>query len=69
MIFGGDQPVFPNRDTAVAIRIDMAIRVSRNPAADLENSWFVTGIMPCQFDFDVEFGDRPVRGGNDTFLK
>lgn len=47
----------------------MAIRTPWNPAAELENSRLATWIEPGQLHPYVEFGDRSVRGGDDTFLK
>src|SRR5690349_8349184 len=69
MIVGRDQPVFPNRDTAIAIGIDVSLRLARDPAADLEDLGFAARIALSQLHSDIEFGDWPAWGSDGILLK
>jgi len=58
MVIYGDQPVLPHRHAAVAIRVNVTRRLTRNSAADFEDLWFAARVEIGQLYPDVEFGDR-----------
>lgn len=64
-----DQPVFPDRNAAIAIGIDMSLRLTRDSAADLKDLGFLTRIELGQLNPDIEVGEGPAGGRDDIPLK
>lgn len=59
LVCGSSEPMFPHSDTAIAIGIDMAIRIARNPLTRLEGLGLNQRIAAADFHTDGKFRDRP----------
>ena len=60
-VVGADQPVFPDRNAAIAVGINMAVNGPRDTATSLENPGLVARVLPFDLDPDVERYQRPGR--------
>ena len=64
-----DQPILPNRDTAIVIGVDVSLGFAWIPTADFEDLGLPTRIQVGKLRPDVEFRDRPVRCRYDILFK
>src|SRR5689334_9340500 len=61
--------MLPYRDAAIPVVIDVAIRLARDPAANLEHLGLKARIADGQLHTDVEGRYRAPRSGDDVLLK
>ena len=69
MITGASQPVLPNGDAAVAIGINVTVRMARNAPGDREYLGLQMRVAIGQHHLDIKRGYEACRVGNGAVLK